>query len=82
MLEEEGFEYDRYVDVFDGGPTVTAATDDVRSISTAAARTVDALIEAIGEALKSIRVGDIQGWFRHSGYRTDSSTITVNEKPL
>jgi arginine N-succinyltransferase len=32
MLEEEGFTYDRYIDVFDGGPTVTAATDQIRTI--------------------------------------------------
>jgi transposase len=48
----------------------------------AAARTVEALVEAMGEALRAIRVGDIRGWFRHSGYQTDSSTVTVNEKPL
>ena len=27
MLEEEGFVFDRYIDIFDGGPTVTAPTD-------------------------------------------------------
>jgi arginine N-succinyltransferase len=32
MLEEEGFYYDRYVDIFDGGPTVTADTDEIRTI--------------------------------------------------
>jgi arginine N-succinyltransferase len=32
MLEEEGFTYDRYIDVFDGGPTVTAATDQIRTV--------------------------------------------------
>jgi transposase len=48
----------------------------------AAARTVEALVEAMGEALRAIRVGDIRGWFRHSGYQTDSSTVTVNEKLL
>ncbi|WP_310467335.1 arginine N-succinyltransferase [Sphingomonas sp.] len=40
MLEEEGFEFDRYVDIFDGGPTVIAATDDIRSVGGAVARTV------------------------------------------
>ncbi|MFL6800190.1 MAG: arginine N-succinyltransferase, partial [Sphingomicrobium sp.] len=29
MLEEEGFTFDRYVDIFDGGPTVTAPTDKI-----------------------------------------------------
>jgi len=32
MLENEGFHYDGYVDIFDGGPTVIARTDDVTSI--------------------------------------------------
>ena len=32
MLEHEGFVFDRYIDIFDGGPTVTARTDDIRTI--------------------------------------------------
>ena len=32
MLEEEGFAYDRYIDIFDGGPTVTAHTDSIRTV--------------------------------------------------
>jgi arginine N-succinyltransferase len=32
MLETEGFVWDSYVDVFDGGPTVTARTDDIRTV--------------------------------------------------
>jgi arginine N-succinyltransferase len=32
MLEAEGFTYDRYIDIFDGGPTVTARTDDIRTV--------------------------------------------------
>jgi arginine N-succinyltransferase len=32
MLEEEGFIYDRYIDIFDGGPTVTAPTDRIRTV--------------------------------------------------
>jgi len=32
MLEEEGFYFDRYIDIFDGGPTVTADTDDIRTL--------------------------------------------------
>jgi hypothetical protein len=36
----------------------------------------------MGDALRAIRPGDIRGRFAHSGYPTDSSTVTVNEKPL
>jgi arginine N-succinyltransferase len=32
MLENEGFAYDCYVDIFDGGPTMSAQTDQVRTI--------------------------------------------------
>ena len=43
MLEEEGFEFDRYVDIFDGGPTVTAWTDDIRTVAEATTATVSAI---------------------------------------
>ncbi len=33
MLENEGFSYQGYVDIFDGGPTMLADTDKVRSIA-------------------------------------------------
>lgn len=32
MLEEEGFAWENYIDIFDGGPTMTARTDQIRSI--------------------------------------------------
>ena len=40
MLEEEGFYFDRYIDIFDGGPTVTADTDDIRTIRESTHETV------------------------------------------
>ena len=40
MLEEEGFEYEGYLDIFDGGPTMTAPTDRVKSIAAARPATV------------------------------------------
>jgi len=35
MLENEGFVWDSYVDIFDGGPTVTCRTDSIRTIQEA-----------------------------------------------
>lgn len=32
MLESEGFRYDGYVDIFDGGPAMTAPTDQIRTV--------------------------------------------------
>ena len=46
MLEAEGFAYDNYVDIFDGGPTVTARTDQLRTIREARRARVDRLCPA------------------------------------
>lgn len=44
MLEDEGFASEGYVDIFDGGPTMCADTDRVRTIRDAE----EAVVEAIG----------------------------------
>ncbi|MBD2841271.1 arginine N-succinyltransferase [Erythrobacter rubeus] len=43
MLENEGFRYDGYVDIFDGGPSMVAATDDVVSVKDSVAARVTAV---------------------------------------
>jgi transposase len=48
----------------------------------AKARTVDALVTAIGEALRAVTPTDIRGWFAHSGYQPDGSSGRVKGKPL
>lgn len=40
MLEQEGFQFERYIDIFDGGPTVTAPTDQIRTIREARSDTI------------------------------------------
>jgi arginine N-succinyltransferase len=50
MLEQEGFVFDRYLDIFDGGPTVVARTDDIRTVREARAEKVCAIAD--GGALK------------------------------
>ncbi len=49
MLEEEGFAWENYIDIFDGGPTMTVRTDQIRSIREAKDETVAALDDALGE---------------------------------
>ena len=39
-------------------------------LRTAAARTFDGLIEAMGQALRAVTAGDIKGWFESCGYGT------------
>jgi arginine N-succinyltransferase len=45
MLEQEGFTFDRYIDIFDGGPTVTAPTDQIRTVREARSDTVCEIAE-------------------------------------
>ncbi len=42
MLEKEGFAFEGYLDIFDGGPTMTARTDQVNSIREARRATISA----------------------------------------
>jgi arginine N-succinyltransferase len=51
MLENEGFEWEKYVDIFDGGPTMTAKTDGIKSISGAIESEIIALSDRIGDHL-------------------------------
>jgi transposase len=51
-------------------------------LRSAAVRTIDGLIEAMGEALRAVRPGDILAWFRHSGYQARESSDTLDKKPL
>ncbi len=48
MLENEGFEWENYLDIFDGGPTMTVKTDQIRSISSAVDCVVTAISDAVG----------------------------------
>lgn len=51
MLENENFSYEGYVDIFDGGPTMVAKTDDVTSIRNAKSAEIVAIEEG---GIKSI----------------------------
>jgi arginine N-succinyltransferase len=60
MLENEGFNYENYIDIFDGGPTMTARTDQVRSIRDARTDVIMGIAEAGERALAS--TGSWQGF--------------------
>ena len=49
MLENEGFRYDGYVDIFDGGPSMVARTDDVKSVKEAKPLTITSTTLEEGE---------------------------------
>lgn len=65
MLEEEGFHYENYIDIFDGGPTMTARTDRVRTVADAREAVVAAAnAESGGNTLIATgRLGDFRSCF-------------------
>ncbi|WP_225010566.1 MULTISPECIES: arginine N-succinyltransferase [Novosphingobium] len=73
MLEEEGFAHEGYVDIFDGGPTMTARTDRVESISGSKAAQVAHIRapEGTGAARKALvatgRLADFRCCFAEIG---------------
>lgn len=71
MLESEGFRFDNYVDIFDGGPTVTARTDDVRTICDSRSARISGFA-ASGHGLPRALVStgqltDFRAWIGHVG---------------
>ena len=76
MLENEGFRYECYVDVFDGGPTMTAPTDEIGTIRAARSNTVVGLAEAGDECLVAGgRLAAFRACFGHVAEVTDGVTL-------
>ncbi len=65
MLEDEGFRYEGYVDIFDGGPTMIARTDNVATVRNACEARVTGLDVSEGERaiLATGRLGTFRACF-------------------
>ncbi len=65
MLEHEGFAYDNYIDIFDGGPTMAAATDEIRTVREASTARLNAIGVEDGQAVLagSGRLGEFKAAF-------------------
>jgi arginine N-succinyltransferase len=77
MLEEEGFAWEKYVDIFDGGPTMTARTDQIRSVREAQDSKIAAIDDRLGDNKEGekrlVTVGNMAnfraayGWIERDG---------------
>ena len=73
MLENEGFAFENYVDIFDGGPTMTARTDQVASVRDAKHVEISAIAGGGEDALVATgRLADFRCCFGKVG---DGSTL-------
>jgi arginine N-succinyltransferase len=84
MLEAEGFSFDNYVDIFDGGPTVTARTDQVRSVRDAVAARVTGLADETDERftralLAHGRLTDFRSWIGHVATAPGGIILPISE---
>jgi arginine N-succinyltransferase len=55
MLENEGFAWEKYVDIFDAGPTMTVRTDQIASIRDAEDSEIVAIDDVEGEKILAAR---------------------------
>ena len=89
MLEAEGFAWENYVDIFDGGPTMTVRTDQIRSIREAKDVEIVEISAQLGEHLGGdknlVTVGKLQdfkatyGWtsVRDGGVALDETSAAM-----
>jgi len=79
MLENEGFRHDGYVDIFDGGPTMVAITDQVASVANARKATLTGVDLPEGERA-IIAVGRLESFRACYGARAfdDHGEIAID----
>ncbi len=63
MLENEGFAWENYVDIFDAGPTMTVRTDQIKSIRDARDAKIAAISDLEDPGVKClISAGHLENW--------------------
>jgi arginine N-succinyltransferase len=80
MLEGEGFRFEHYVDIFDGGPTMIAQTDRIATIQAARTALVTA-IEGGGEPTHLVAAGRFAGYRCGMGVLSeDGEVVTLDQE--
>jgi transposase len=76
LIEERGCEL-VYLPAYspDFNPIEEAFSKIKGKVCQARARTKDALVEVLGEALCAVSAQDARGYFRHAGYRPQSQLV-------
>ncbi|SMF71399.1 arginine N-succinyltransferase [Allosphingosinicella indica] len=78
MLEREGFKFDGYIDIFDGGPTMSAEVDNVRTIRESNEYVVAEIADDIDEErmlLAAGGLGDFAACYGEVGLHVDGSAM-------
>lgn len=78
MLEREGFENEGYIDIFDGGPTMSAKTEEIRTVKEARELVLAGLCgETDGEKMLACsgRFADFAATYAHGHAEPDGSAV-------
>ncbi|MCJ2185603.1 arginine N-succinyltransferase [Novosphingobium beihaiensis] len=82
MLENEGFKFQNYIDIFDGGPSMMADTDRIRTVREAKDATVTALVSAEDDSPTHIvscgRLADFRACLGHA--RETEGGVALDEQ--
>ncbi len=83
MLESEGFTFDNYVDIFDGGPTVTARTDQLRSVRDSRAAHITRLCETGNDFTRALIAAghctQFRAWIGHLATEATGVALPIGE---
>jgi len=84
MLETEGFHFENYVDIFDGGPTMVAATDRIASILAAEDAIVADVTETAGEQrlVSTGRLSEFRAGYARIGESPDGPRMDADAAGL
>ncbi len=85
MLENEGFEWEKYVDIFDGGPTMTVRTDQISTVKNAKNAKIVKIIDQNGPDMGGekmlISTGTLNDFRASYGWITrDEDGVTLNSE--
>jgi arginine N-succinyltransferase len=79
LLEAEGFTFDGYVDIFDGGPTMCCRIDGVRTVRESRSAVVGELADRPEGLLPALlaagELTDFRAWMGHSDWCADGLVI-------
>ena len=78
MLENEGFMWEKYVDIFDGGPTMTVRTDQIHSVRDATDSVIMGISDTIGDHIGGEKALAATGML--SGFRAAYAWIETTDK--
>ena len=86
MLEKEGLAFTGYIDIFDGGPTMVAETESLRTVRAAQTLPVAQIVEAPGEARRGLAAlgqrREFRAWRTAAAQSDDGLILPAEEAAL